>query len=203
MADLPQTVGPYEILAKVGEGGMGVVYRARDQRLDRIVALKAVRGDNSGQQELFWKEARAAARVEHPNACRLYDILEVSGQSFLVMELIEGESLAQRLQRGPLSMQEAAQIMLGVLAALEAFHKAGVVHRDLKPENIVLSPDGTKVLDFGVAKQTWQALDSSVAATVAEATTAFVGTPRYASPEQFLGKPVDGRSDLFSCGVIL
>jgi len=206
MPEFPESIGPYKIVSQLGEGGMGTVYRAHDQRLDRTVALKAVRGlpsDPSSRQR-SWQEARAAARVCHPNACRLYDILEEHDHLFLVMELIEGESLESRIGRGPLSIPEAAQIMLGILSALEAFHRAGVVHRDLKPSNILLSPEGTKVLDFGLAKQTpWKELDPA-GETLSGATNpgVFLGTPRYASPEQFLGKAVDSRTDIFSLGVV-
>ncbi|HEY6249147.1 MAG TPA: protein kinase [Candidatus Angelobacter sp.] len=206
MAEFPARVGPYKILSKLGEGGMGTVFRAHDSRLDRSVALKAVPGLQSDPslRQRSWQEARAAARVSHPNACRLYDILEEDDHLFLVMELIEGESLADRLRPGPLSLQEAAQIILSILAALEAFHRAGIVHRDLKPSNILLSPDGTKVLDFGLAKQTpWRTLDPG-GTTVSGATIpgVFLGTPRYAAPEQFLGEVIDGRADIFSLGVI-
>src|SRR5215471_7754347 len=200
-------LGPYKIVDKLGEGGMGAVFRAHDSRLDRVVAVKAVRGQqaDSALRQRSWQEARAVARVSHPNACRLYDILEENGQLFLVMELIEGESLAARMQRGPLPIQEAAQTMLNILSALEAFHRAGIVHRDLKPANVVLSPQGTKVLDFGLAKQTdWKTLDPS-GSTISSATAAgtFLGTPRYASPEQFRGQAVDSRSDIFAVGAIL
>src|SRR5262245_7113989 len=204
MPEFPERIGPYKIVDKLGEGGMGAVFRAHDSRLDRTVAVKAVRGleTDASHRQRSWQEARAAARVSHPNACRLYDILEENDQLFLVMELIEGESLAGRLQRGPLPVQEAAQIMLGILSALDAFHKAGIVHRDLKPANVLLSPQGTKILDFGLAKQTdWQTLDPSGATlSTATASGAFLGTPRYASPEQFQGQPVDGRSDIFAVG---
>src|SRR5215471_20628030 len=199
MPDFPEHVGPYKIVDKLGEGGMGAVFRAHDSRLDRVVALKAVRGPQTDDalRRRCWEEARAAARVSHPNACRLYDILEENGQLFLVMELIEGESLAARMQRGAIPVQESAQIMLGLLSALEAFHKAGIVHRDLKPANVVLSPQGTKVLDFGLAKQTdWSVLDPTGPTQMdATASGAFLGTPRYASPEQFRGQPADSRSD--------
>src|SRR5262245_25980993 len=206
MPEFPERLGPYKILDKLGEGGMGAVFRAHDSRLDRVVALKAVRGlqvDESLQRR-SWQEARAAARVSHANACRLYDIMEENGQLFLVMELVEGESLAARMKRGPLPIQEAARIMLAMLSALEAFHKAGIVHRDLKPTNVVLSPEGTKILDFGLAKQTVKTPDSS-GATLSEVTVSgtFLGTPRYASPEQFRGGVVDRRSDIFSAGAIL
>src|SRR5215469_803089 len=153
MAEFPDCIGPYKIVSRLGEGGMGAVFRAHDERLDRVVALKAVRGlqTDPSLRQRSWQEARAAAKVAHPNACRLYDIVEENDRLYLVMELIEGESLAARMRQGPLRIQEAAQIMLGILSALEAFHKAGIVHRDLKPANVLLSPQGTKVLDFGLA----------------------------------------------------
>jgi serine/threonine protein kinase/tetratricopeptide (TPR) repeat protein len=207
MPDFPEHVGPYKIVDKLGEGGMGAVFRAHDSRLDRVVALKAVRGPQTDDalRRRCWEEARAAARVSHPNACRLYDILEEDNRLFLVMELIEGESLAARIGRGPIPLQEAAQIMLGLLSAMEAFHKAGIVHRDLKPSNLLLSSQGTKVLDFGLAKQS-QSVQLDPAGPTASGTTAsgaFLGTPRYASPEQFRGQSTDGRSDIFSAAAIL
>lgn len=186
---------------------MGVVYKAEDQRLERIVALKVIRefdGDTS-RRSRFWQEARAAAQVAHPNACRIYDIAEVQDRLVLVMEFIEGDSLAKRLERGPLPAQEAGQIALALLSALEAFHNSGIVHRDLKPGNIVLSNGGTKLLDFGIAKHVPVNASEETLATLAGATMpgVFLGTPRYASPEQFRGWPVDARSDLFSMGAIL
>lgn len=206
MPEKPQSVGPYRIISKLGEGGMGTVFLAHDQRLDRTVAVKAIHGQQSDPslRQRSWQEARAAAKVSHPNACRLYDILEENDQLFLVMELIEGESLASRIEAGALPVQESAQIILGILSALEAFHRAGIVHRDLKPSNILLSPEGTKVLDFGLAKQTlWKSLDpSGTTFTGVTRPGIFLGTPRYASPEQFLGQEVDPRSDIFSLGAI-
>jgi serine/threonine protein kinase/tetratricopeptide (TPR) repeat protein len=188
MAELPERIGPYRVLSVIGEGGMGVVYKAEDQRLERVVALKVIRefaGDASRKRR-FWQEARAAARVAHPNACRIYDIAEEQDRLVLVMEFIEGESLA-------------------LLSALEAFHKIGIVHRDLKPGNVVLSNGGTKLLDFGIAKHVSLSANEETLATLGDATAPglFLGTPRYASPEQFRGRPVDARSDLFSMGVIL
>ena len=207
MPELPETIGPYRILSKVGEGGMGVVYKAQDQRLKRVVALKVIRefDSDSTRRQRFWQEARTAAQVAHPNACRLYDITEDQHHLVLVMEFIEGESLAERLRRGPLPAQEAAQIVLAILSALEAFHKQGIIHRDLKPANIVLSSSGTKLLDFGIAKHVPLRLADDTAATLPDVTNpgTFLGTPRYASPEQFRGQPLDARSDLFSVGVIL
>ena len=207
MQEIPESIGPYRVLSKVGEGGMGVVYKAEDQRLERIVALKVIRefdGDSS-RRSRFWQEARAAAQVAHPNACRIYDIAEVQDRLVLVMEFIEGESLAQRIERGPLPAQEAGQIALALLSALEAFHNSGIVHRDLKPGNIVLSNRGTKLLDFGIAKHVPVNASEETLATLSGATLpgVFLGTPRYASPEQFRGRPVDARSDLFSMGAIL
>ncbi len=183
-----------------------MVYKAEDPRLERVVALKVIRqfeGDSSRRR--FWQEARAAAQVAHPNACRIYDIAEEQDRLVLVMEFIEGETLARRIERGALPAQEAGQIALALLSALEAFHKIGIVHRDLKPSNIVLSNGGTKLLDFGIAKHVSLNTAEETAATLVDATTPgmFLGTPRYASPEQFGGRAVDARSDLFSMGVIL
>jgi len=206
MPEHPESIGPYRILAKVGEGGMGVVYKAQDQRLDRVVALKIIREFDSDPARCrrFLQEARTAAQVAHPNACRIYDILEDQRGPVLVMEFIEGESLVERLKRGALPAQESAQVVLAVLSALEAFHKLGIIHRDLKPANIVLSSSGTKLLDFGIAKCLPATLAHDDAATLPDATSpgVFLGTPNYASPEQFRGQPLDARSDLFSVGVI-
>src|SRR6202521_3462407 len=207
MQEIPERIGPYRILSKVGEGGMGVVYKAEDQRLERVVALKVIRefeGDSS-RRSRFWQEARAAAQVSHPNACRIYDIAEEQDRLVLVMEFIEGESLGQRIERGALAAQEAGQITLALLSALQAFHAKGIVHRDLKPGNIILSNGGTKLLDFGIAKHIPVNARDETVSTLVDATLpgVFLGTPRYASPEQFRGQPVDARSDLFSMGAIL
>jgi len=207
MAEIPECIGPYRVLSVVGEGGMGVVYKAEDPRLERVVALKVIRefdGDDTRRRR-FWQEARAAAQVTHPNACRIYDITEERGRLVLVMEFIDGESLAKRLERGFLPAQEAGQVALSVLSALEAFHKIGIVHRDLKPSNIVLANGGTKLLDFGIAKHVALNANEEAAATLGDATAPgiFLGTPKYASPEQFLDRLVDARSDLFSLGVVL
>jgi serine/threonine protein kinase/tetratricopeptide (TPR) repeat protein len=207
MTEIPESIGPYRVISQVGEGGMGLVYKAEDKRLERVVALKVIRefdGDTS-RRSRFWQEARAAAQVAHPNVCRIYDIAEEQDRLVLVMEFIEGESLAQRLERGSLPAQEAGQIALALLSALEAFHKIGIVHRDLKPGNIVLSNGVTKLLDFGIAKHTRLKVQEETDGTLLDATLpgVFLGTPSYASPEQFRGRPVDARSDLFSVGVIL
>jgi TolB-like protein/predicted Ser/Thr protein kinase len=206
MSEIPVCIGPYRVLSQVGEGGMGIVYKAHDERLDRVVALKVVResGSDSGRRSRFLQEARTAAQVSHPNACRIYDLAEDQDRLVIVMEFIEGESLAGRIERGPLPAQEAAQITLSVLSALEAFHNVGIVHRDLKPENVILSASGTKLLDFGIAKCTLQSAPQDSGATLPDATLPgiFLGTPKYASPEQFRGQPVDARSDLYSMGAI-
>ena len=204
--EIPESIGPYRILARIGEGGMGVVYKAQDQRLKRVVALKVIRefDSDSTRRQRFWQEARTAAQVAHPNACRIYDIVEDQQRPVLVMEFVEGESLSERIRSGPLPAREAAQIILAILSALEAFHKQGIIHRDLKPANIVLSSTGTKLLDFGIAKYVSMHPAGDTAATLPDVTNpgTFIGTPRYASPEQFLGQPLDVRSDLFSVGVV-
>lgn len=206
MPEIPEGIGPYRILCKIGEGGMGVVYKAQDQRLHRVVALKVIRefDSDSTRRHRFWQEARTAAQVAHPNACRIYDILEDQQRPVLVMEFVEGESLAERILRGPLPAQEAAQIVLPILSALEAFHKQSIIHRDLKPANIVLSSTGTKLLDFGIAKYVSLSPPGDTGATLPDVTNpgTFLGTPRYASPEQFRGTTLDPRSDIFSVGTI-
>ena len=201
-------LGPYEIVAPLGSGGMGDVYRARDGRLGRDVAIKVLPAElakDAGRRGRFWQEARAAAQITHANACRLYDITEEQEQLMLVMEFVEGENLSRRIAQGPVSAKDAAQIVLGILSALDAFHKKGIIHRDLKPDNVVLSPGGAKVLDFGIAKYIQCVSADTTAATVTGATIPgeFLGTPRYASPEQFRGEPVDARSDIFSVGAML
>jgi len=206
MTEMPDCIGPYRIVSKVGEGGMGVVYKAEDSRLGRVVALKIIRECDAdfSRRRRFWQEARAAAQVAHPNACRIYDVAEEQDRLVLVMEFIEGESLARRVERGALPAREAAQIVLAILSALEAFHKIGIVHRDLKPENIILSGGGTKLLDFGIAKHLAPASGEETVQTRSGETMpgTFLGTPRYASPEQFRGQAIDARCDLFSLGAI-
>jgi serine/threonine protein kinase/tetratricopeptide (TPR) repeat protein len=206
MTGYPENIGPYHITGKLGEGGMGVVYSAHDSRLDRSVALKMILGsgdDDSGRKR-FLREAQSAARVTHPNICRIYDIGEEVGRPFLVMELLEGEPLSGRLTRGPMLVPEAVQIILSVLSALSAIHRCSLVHRDLKPSNVFLSSQGVKVLDFGLAKPVAspQTSDSATAIDLTQP-GAIAATPRYASPEQLTGKPVDARSDLFSTASML
>jgi serine/threonine protein kinase/tetratricopeptide (TPR) repeat protein len=197
------TVGPYRITSKLGEGGMGVVYAAHDERLHRHVALKMISkaaADDRARDRL-WREARAAASLNHPNVCQLYEVGEEKGELFLVMELLEGESLAARLLRGPLRCADAVQVALAILAALEALHRRGLVHRDLKPSNIFLTSHGVKLLDFGLARP----IPPGGGATATDITLEgmVTGTPAYMAPEQVLGQTVDARADLFAAGSLL
>jgi eukaryotic-like serine/threonine-protein kinase len=202
-------IGPFEILAQVGAGGMGEVYRARDTRLDRIVALKFLASDalTAERVERFKREARAVSRLTHPNICALYDIGEQNGSTFLVMEYIHGETLADRVERGRLRLDEVVRIGIQIADALDAAHREGVVHRDLKPANIILTRDGVKLLDFGLAKlrpanedQEGEALTASMPVSEEQVV---VGTLPYMSPEQLEGRPVDARTDIFALGAVL
>ena len=203
---LPSRIGHYSIAGKLGQGGMGVVYLAHDERLGRSVAVKtmaSLRGDETARKR-FWREARAAASINHPNVCQLYEIGEDGGELFIAMELLEGESLDERLRRGPLSVSEALPMGLGILGALQALHGRGIVHRDLKPTNVFLTPHGVKLLDFGLARAADPALGPSLdSVTELTGTGMVVGTPRYMAPEQVTGEGLDARSDLFALGAIL
>ena len=196
-----RSIGHYEIIRTLGEGGMGIVYAALDTRLDRTVALKMIRGDRADPEakERLRREARAAATLTHPNVCQLYDIGECDGDTFIAMEYLEGESLADRLLRGPSSPADAVRTMLSTLSALGALHGRGLAHRDLKPSNIFLTPHGVKLLDFGLAC----GIDLDPAETRLTRAGAVFGTPRYMSPEQLSGQPVDARTDLFAAGAVL
>jgi eukaryotic-like serine/threonine-protein kinase len=203
---LPARIAHYAISRKLGEGGMGVVYLARDERLERTVALKTMsilspRVNDDMARKRFWREARAAASVNHPNICQIYEIGEDAGELFIAMELLEGEPLAERLRRGPMSVAEVMPVALGMLAALSALHARGIVHRDLKPSNVFLTPHGVKLLDFGLARPDPEAAHS--VATGLTLSGMVVGTPRYMSPEQVTGEVVDARSDLFSAAAVL
>src|SRR5262245_1426095 len=182
---------------------MGVVYAAHDHRLDRPVAIKRIRpGQTDGQErERFWREARAAARVNHPNVCQLYEIDEDAEGLFLAMELLEGEALSDRLARGPLPATEAVQVALSVLSALGALHQKSIVHRDLKPSNIFLAANGVKLLDFGLARP-FVGRDGSSPNDVTRPGV-LLGTPSYLPPELIEGQVADARSDLFALGVVL
>jgi eukaryotic-like serine/threonine-protein kinase len=202
-AQQPDRIAHYRILSKLGEGGMGIVYVAEDQRLGRRVALKVLRSDSAdpnGRNRLV-REARVAAGVTDPLICQVFELGEWDGKPFIVMELLSGEPLTQKLAAGPLPPSEALQIAISIADALCVLHRSGIVHRDLKPSNIFVTPGSVKVLDFGLARP----LDTSETsqATAVTQVDSFVGTPQYAAPEVLLGSSVDPRADLFSAGIIL
>ena len=215
-------LGPYEIQSPLGAGGMGEVYRARDVRLDRIVAIKVLASHLSSSPELkqrMEREARAISSLNHPHICHLYDIGSQDGTDYLVMEFLEGETLAERLRKGALPLSEILKIGVAVAEALTVAHQQGIVHRDLKPGNIMLTKAGAKLMDFGLAKSPAAgappgassapllsaARTMSQASPVSPLTTAgtMVGTIQYMSPEQIEGKEADARSDLFALGAVL
>jgi TolB-like protein/Tfp pilus assembly protein PilF len=200
---LPSRIGRYAIARKLGEGGMGIVYAAHDERLDRPVALKMMSALSSDEtaRTRFWREARAAARVNHPNICQIYEIGDDGGELFIAMELLEGESLADHLRHGPMSASQVVPIGLDMLAALSALHACGIVHRDLKPSNVFLTRHGVKLLDFGLARPELEATTSTGAGLTR--TGVVIGTPRYMAPEHMTGEAADARSDLFAVGAIL
>jgi eukaryotic-like serine/threonine-protein kinase len=209
-------LGPYEVLGVLGTGGMGEVYKARDTRLDRTVAIKVLPPDVSGSPERrarFEREAKTIGGLNHSHICTLYDVGDHHGALFLVMEHLAGQTLAQRLEKGPLPLEQTVTIAIQIADALGAAHRQGVIHRDLKPANVMVTPDGdVKVLDFGLAKHVGPRLEvESEAATVAALTHeqeftrkgVVVGTLAYMSPEQVEGGAVDARTDVFSFGAVL
>src|SRR6266851_2012617 len=206
-------LGPYEIVAPLGAGGMGEVYRARDTRLDRSVAIKilpAHLSQNAEAKERFDREARAISSLSHPNICHLYDVGQQDGASYLVMEYLDGETLADRLRKGPLPLEQVLKIGADICEGLVRAHCSGVAHRDLKPSNIMLTKTGAKLMDFGLAKPAAAAIGASSSsasvATTSQPLTAegtIVGTFQYMSPEQVEGKEADVRSDIFSLGAVL
>jgi Tol biopolymer transport system component len=202
--------GPYEIVAPLGAGGMGEVYSARDTRLDRTVAIKILplhRSDQAEARERFEREARAIAALNHPNICQLYDVGSQDAVNYLVLEYLQGETLADRLARGPLPLSDLVRYALEVTDALDAAHRRGIVHRDLKPGNIFLTAHGAcKVLDFGLAKLVHEETPDVAAETISAALTTdgtAVGTMAYMSPEQARGETLDERTDIFSFGAVL
>ncbi len=201
-------LGPYEIVKPLGAGGMGEVYEARDTRLDRSVAIKVLPAElarDAGARARFDREARAIAALNHPNICALHDIGDADGHGFLVMERLEGETLQDRLQRGPLEIEQIADYGIALADALDAAHARGLIHRDLKPANIFITTRGVvKILDFGLAKTVES--DAAVTREVDEALTVAgttLGTVAYMSPEQLRAEPLDVRTDLFSLGLVL
>jgi serine/threonine protein kinase len=200
----PRRLGRYRVLHRLGQGGMGVVVAAEDEALGRRVAVKTIVEADESARRRFRREARAAASVNHPNVCQIYEIGEDSGQLYIVMELLEGEPLSARLARGALPIADAQAVGRSVLAALAALHSVGIVHRDLKPSNVFLTPHGVKLLDFGLAAPLPTDLTLKIEAG-AEPTRPglLLGTPRYMAPEQILGRQTDARTDLFSTAAIL
>src|ERR1700687_871519 len=212
-------LGPYEIQSPLGAGGIGEVYRARDTRLDREVAIKVLPSHLSENPEFrarFEREAKTISGLQHPNICVLYDVGRQDGVDFLVMEYLEGETLAARLTRKPMTPDETVRIGIEVADALDKAHRSGIVHRDLKPGNVMLTKGGAKLMDFGLAKL------QAVATGAPSGTPAFsavatlpnmaspitvagtiVGTVQYMSPEQIQGKEADARSDIFAFGAML
>ena len=199
-------IGPYLILDTIGSGGMGEVYRARDARLERDVAIKrlsasAIGGDEARARVL--REARAAAALTHPNIAAVYDVLETPDGLVIVMEYVPGESVAARLTRGPLPVEEAVRIGLQIADALTEAHDRGVIHRDLKPANVHLTPGGkAKILDFGIARSVSDVPKGSAADPASEAGR-IIGTPGYMAPEQMSGGRADARTDIYGVGLLL
>ena len=208
-----QTISHYKISAKLGEGGMGKVYRAEDTTLKREVAIKVLPERFTQDAERlarFQREAQLLASLNHPNIAAIHGLEESDGIRFLVLELVEGETLAERLARGPLPVEESLEICRQIAEGLEVAHEGGIIHRDLKPANVKVDPDGkVKVLDFGLAKALEEELSQEELANsptiTAEMTGAGVilGTAAYMSPEQARGKPVDKRADIWAFGCVL
>lgn len=205
-------LGPYEIQSPLGAGGMGEVYRARDTRLERTVAIKILPAQFSSdpvRKQRFEREAKTVSSLNHPHICVLYDVGHQDGMDYLVMECVEGETLARRLEKGPLPLEQVLKLGMQTADALDKAHRSGVVHRDLKPGNIMLAPTGAKLLDFGLAKPAAPLASGATLTAAANQPSpateqgTIVGTFQYMSPEQVEGKEVDGRSDIFSLGAVL
>jgi serine/threonine protein kinase/Tol biopolymer transport system component len=206
-------LGAYEVISPIGAGGMGEVYKARDTRLERTIAIKVLPehfADRGALRERFEREAKTIASLNHPHICTLYDVGREGGTDYLVMEYIEGETLAQRLAKGPLPLQQVLQYAIEIADALDKAHRKGITHRDLKPGNITLTKGGTKLLDFGLAKLKQEVAPAS--AQLTELPTAkdpltaqgtLLGTLQYMAPEQVEGKEVDARTDIFAFGAVV
>ena len=196
-------LGPYEILAPIGSGGMGEVYKARDTRLDRQVAVKILPAEfaqNTQFKIRFEREAKTISQLSHPHICTLFDV----GENYIVMELLEGESLADRLTKGPLPLEQVLRYGTQIADALDKAHRAGIIHRDLKPGNIMLTKSGAKLLDFGLAK-TSAPVDLQGATQHKPLTQegTILGTFQYMAPEQLEGEEADARTDIFGFGTVL
>src|SRR5215471_17676918 len=204
-------LGPFEITSPLGVGGMGEVYRARDTRLGRDVAVKILPKElsaDTARKLRFEREAKTISGLNHPNICTLHDVGSQDGVDYLVMECVEGETLAKRLEKGPLPLEHVLKYGAQIADALDKAHHAGIVHRDLKPANIMLAASGAKLLDFGLAKPaaplvSGATLTAAVPKTPLTQEGTIVGTFQYMSPEQVEGKELDSRSDIFSLGAVL
>ncbi|MDP9361931.1 MAG: serine/threonine protein kinase, partial [Acidobacteriota bacterium] len=207
-------LGPYEIVAPVGAGGMGEVYRAKDTRLGRDVAVKVLPSQWASSvqfRERFEREARAISGLNHPNICTLYDVGSHDGTEYLVMEFLEGETLADRLAKGPLPVQQVIHYGIEIASALDKAHREGIIHRDLKPGNVMLTKSGAKLLDFGLAKSIATAV-AVPGQSILEGLTqhkpltqegTVIGTYQYMAPEQVSGEQADARTDIFALGTVL
>ena len=200
-------LGPYEIIAPVGAGGMGEVYRAKDTRLDRTVAIKVLPAHLAGNPELrrrLEREAKTVSSLNHPHICALHDIGHQDGMDYLVMEYLEGDTLAARLAKGPLPLSQALPLAIQIADALEAAHRRSVVHRDLKPANIMLTKSGAKLLDFGLARiDKRMPVDGNTVSMGLTSPGTILGTFQYMAPEQLEAKDADARTDLFAFGAVL
>jgi serine/threonine protein kinase len=202
-------LGPYEIVSPLGAGGMGEVYRARDTRLERDVAIKVLPANLSSDPSLrqrLEREAKAVSKLSHPHICTLHDVGHQDGVDFLVMELLEGETLEHKLTRGPMPLEQAVRCAEQIADALAKAHKMGITHRDLKPSNVMLTKTGAKLMDFGLAKETSRA--ASLTEMTADQTkltveATIVGTFQYMAPEQLEGKEADARTDIFALGELI
>src|SRR5437899_3102810 len=208
-------LGPYEVLAQLGAGGMGEVYRAKDTRLERTVAIKVLPQRLSSSAEVrqrFEREAKTISQLSHPHICALYDVGREGETEYLVMEYLEGETLSERLLKGPLAFEQVLRYGIEIADALDKAHRQGIVHRDLKPGNVMITKSGVKLLDFGLAKAIAPTSRSSGSSLTALPTQAgsnltqegtILGTFQYMAPEQLEGKEADGRTDIFAFGAVL
>ncbi|HEY3204699.1 MAG TPA: serine/threonine-protein kinase, partial [Thermoanaerobaculia bacterium] len=203
-------LGPYELVAPIGAGGMGEVYRAKDTRLDRIVAVKVLPphlSTSAESRQRFEREAKTISQLSHPHICALYDVGNQDGVEFLVMEYLEGETVSDRLLKGPLAFEQVLRFGIEIADALDKAHRQGIVHRDLKPGNVMITKSGVKLLDFGLAKAiaptTPQQLTSFPTQQALTQEGTILGTFQYMAPEQLEGREADARTDIFAFGAVL
>ncbi|HKA37028.1 MAG TPA: serine/threonine-protein kinase, partial [Thermoanaerobaculia bacterium] len=207
-------LGPYEVLSAIGAGGMGEVYKARDPRLERNVAVKVLPSHLSASPEVrqrFEREAKTISQLSHPHICALYDVGNQDGVEYLVMEYLEGETLAQRLLNGSIPAEQTLKYGMEIADALDKAHRQGIVHRDLKPGNVMLTKSGVKLLDFGLAKavappavsgSSYSVLPTQAGSNLTQEGT-ILGTFQYMAPEQLEGREADARTDIFAFGAVL